>query len=139
MRRFALLALVSGQVDVMFDNLPSALPHVKGGKLKAFAVTSAQRSAAVPDLPTIEEAGQLKGFEASSWNGVSVRAGTPAPIVERLVKEIDKAVKSPEVQKTLLAAGMVPISSSSEQMTQRIQSDIDKWRAVIDKAGIPKQ
>jgi tripartite-type tricarboxylate transporter receptor subunit TctC len=56
-----------------------------------------------------------------------------------LVKEIDKAVKSPEVQKTLLAAGMVPISSSSEQMTQRIQSDIDKWRAVIDKAGIPKQ
>ena len=81
----------------------------------------------------------IQGFEASSWSGVSVRAGTPAPIVERLVKEIDKAVKSPEVQKTLLAAGMVPISSSSEQMTQRIQSDIDKWRAVIDKAGIPKQ
>ena len=72
----AMMGMVSGQVDVMFDNLPSAMPQIKGGKLKAFAVTSAQRSGAMPELPTVEEAGQLKGFEASSWFGLLAPAGT---------------------------------------------------------------
>ena len=130
--------LRSNDIQVAFEILSPILTQITSKSIKALALTSSRRFSALPNIPTLSDVA-IQGFEASSWHGVSVRAGTPAPIVERLVKEIDKAVKSPEVQKTLLAAGMVPISSSSEQMTQRIQSDIDKWRAVIDKAGIPKQ
>ena len=129
--------LRSNDIQVAFEILSPILTQVTGKNLKALALTSFRRFPALPDVPTLSESA-IPGFEASSWNGVSVRAGTPAPIVDRLVKEIDKAVKSPEVQKALLATGMVPAASSSEQMTQRIKSDIDKWRAVIDKAGITR-
>ena len=130
-------SLRSNDIQVAVEILSPILTQVTGKNVKALALTSFRRFPALPDVPTLSESA-IPGFEASSWNGVSVRAGTPAPIVDRLVKEIDKAVKSPDVQKVLLATGMVPESSSSEQMTQRIQSDIDKWRAVIDKAGIPR-
>lgn len=88
----ALLDLLAGNMDVMFDNLPSAMPHIKSGKLKAFAVTSAQPSAAVPDVPTVEQAGGLKGFEASSWFGLLAPAGTPPEIVHRIQQEVAKSL-----------------------------------------------
>ena len=131
-------AVRSNDVQIAFEILSPILTQVTAKNVKALAVTSVSRFPGLPEVPTLSESG-LPGFEASSWNGLSVRAGTPAPIVDRLVKEIDMAIKSPEVQKTLLGMGMVPISSSSEQMTQRIKGDIDKWRGVIDKAGIARQ
>ena len=86
----ALMDMVAGTMDVMFDNLPSSMPQIKAGKLKALAVTSAQRSAALPDVPTVEQAAGLKGFDASSWFGLLAPAGTPADIVNRIQQEVAK-------------------------------------------------
>ena len=131
----ALLGLLSGQVDVMFDNLPSALPHVRGGKLKAFAVTSAQRSGATPELPTIEEAGQLKGFEASSWFGLLAPAGTPADVVSRIQQETSKALNSPAIKEKLLAQGAIPSGNTPAEFTRFIDAEIRKWAPVVKASG----
>ena len=131
----ALLAMVSGQVDVMFDNLPSALPHVKGGKLKAFAVTSAQRSAAVPDLPTIEEAGQLKGFEASSWFGLLAPAATPPEVVARIQVEVARALNTPAIKEKMLAQGAIPSGNTPAEFALLIDSEIRKWALVVKASG----
>ncbi len=131
----ALLGLLSGQVDVMFDNLPSALPHVKGGKLKAFAVTSAQRSGATPELPTIEEAGQLKGFEASSWFGLLAPAGTPADVVSRVQQETSKALNSPAIKEKLLAQGAIPSGNTPAEFARFIDAEIRKWAPVVKASG----
>ncbi len=131
----ALLGLVSGQVDVMFDNLPSAMALIKAGKLKAFAVTSAQRSAAMPELPTLEEAGQLKGFEASSWFGLLAPAGTPADVVGRLQQETAKALNSPEIKEKLLAQGAIPSGNTPQQFAALIDAEIKKWAVVVKASG----
>ncbi len=131
----ALLGLLSGQVDVMFDNLPSALPHVRGGKLKAFAVTSAQRSGATPELPTIEEAGQLKGFEASSWFGLLAPAGTPVDVVSRIQQETSKALHSPAIKEKLLAQGAIPSGNTPAEFTRFIDAEIRKWAPVVKASG----
>ena len=131
----ALLGLVSGQVDVMFDNLPSAMALIKAGKLKAFAVTSSQRSAAMPELPTLEEAGQLKGFEASSWFGLLAPAGTPAEVVGRLQQETAKALNSPEIKEKLLAQGAIPSGNTPQQFAALIDAEIKKWAAVVKASG----
>ncbi|MDO9164828.1 MAG: tripartite tricarboxylate transporter substrate binding protein, partial [Rhodoferax sp.] len=126
----AMMGMVSGTVDVMFDNLPSAMPQIKGGKLKAFAVTSSQRSAAMPDLPTIEEAGKLKGFEASSWFGLLAPAGTPADVVLRLQQETAKALNSPAIKEKLLAQGAIPSGNSPQEFARLIDAEIKKWAPV---------
>ncbi|MEY4267036.1 MAG: hypothetical protein RIS90_1571 [Pseudomonadota bacterium] len=131
----ALLGLVSGQVDVMFDNLPSAMALIKSGRLKAFAVTSAQRSAAVPDLPTVEDAGQLKGFEASSWFGLLAPAGTPPEVVSRLQQEIAKALNSPAMKDKLLAQGAIPSGNTPQEFAALIDAEIKKWAAVVKASG----
>lgn len=131
----ALLGLVSGQVDVMFDNLPSAMALIKSGKLKAFAVTSAQRSAAVPDLPTVEDAGQLKGFEASSWFGLLAPAGTPPEVVSRLQQETAKALNSPAMKDKLLAQGAIPSGNTPQEFAALIDAEIRKWAAVVKASG----
>ena len=104
----ALLDLLGGTMDVMFDNLPSSMPHIKSGKLKALAVTSRKRSAALPDVPTIEEAAGLKGFDATSWFGLLAPAGTPPDIVNRIQQETAKALNTPAIKEKLLAAGRDP-------------------------------
>jgi tripartite-type tricarboxylate transporter receptor subunit TctC len=131
----ALLGLVSGQVDVMFDNLPSAMALIKAGKLKAFAVTSSLRSAAMPELPTLEDAGQLKGFEASSWFGLLAPAGTPADVVGRLQQETAKALNSPEIKEKLLAQGAIPSGNTPQQFASLIDAEIKKWAAVVKASG----
>ena len=131
----ALLGLVSGQVDVMFDNLPSSMPQIKGGKLKAFAVTSSQRSAAMPDLPTIEEAGKLKGFEASSWFGLFAPAGTPPEIVARIQAEVAKSLSVPAVKEKMLAQGAIPGGNTSAEFAQLVDSEIKKWAGVVKVSG----
>jgi len=131
----ALLGLVSGQVDVMFDNLPSSMPQIKGGKLKAFAVTSSQRSAAMPDLPTIEEAAKLKGFEASSWFGLFAPAGTPPDIVARIQAEVAKSLGTPAIKEKLLAQGAIPGGNTSAEFAQMVDSEIKKWAVVVKVSG----
>jgi tripartite-type tricarboxylate transporter receptor subunit TctC len=131
----AMMGMVSGQVDVMFDNLPSAMPQIKGGKLKAFAVTSSQRSGAMPELPTVEEAGQLKGFEASSWFGLLAPAGTPADVVNRLQQETARALNSPAMKEKLLAQGAIPSGNTPAEFARLIEAEIRKWAPVVKASG----
>ena len=131
-------ALRAKDVQVAMEILSPVLGQIKGKNVKALAVTSSNRFPGLPEVPTLSESG-ISGFEASSWNGISVPAHTPAPIVNRLAKEVAAAIASADVQKELQALGMAARSSSSEQMTQRMKNDMAKWKAVIDKAGIPQQ
>ncbi len=131
----ALLDLIGGNVDVMFDNLPSAMPQIKGGKLKAFAVTSAQRSTAMPELPTVEEAGKLKGFEASSWFGLLAPAGTPPEIVSRIQQEVAKALATPAIKEKMLAQGAIPSGNTPQEFAKLIDSEIAKWAVVVKASG----
>ncbi len=131
----ALLGLLSGNVEVMFDNLPSALPQIKSGKLTGFAVTSAQRSGAIPELPTIEEAGKLKGFDASSWFGLLAPAGTPPEVVNRIQQEVAKALASPAVKEKLLAQGAIPSGNTPQEFAKFIDAEIKKWAPVVKASG----
>ena len=131
----ALLGLVSGQVDVMFDNLPSAIALIKAGKLKAFAVTSAQRSGAMLELPTIAEAAPLKGFDATSWFGLLAPAGTPPAVVARIQQETAKALNSPEIKEKLLAQGAIPSGNSPQEFASLIDAEIKKWAVVVKASG----
>ncbi len=133
----ALIDLMGGSTDVMFDNLPSALPHIKAGKLKALAVTSAQRSTAVPDLPTIAEAGgaALKGYDASSWFGLLAPAGTPADIVERVQQATAKALSAPALKERLQAQGAIPSGNTSAQFAKHIADETAKWAQVVKASG----
>jgi tripartite-type tricarboxylate transporter receptor subunit TctC len=131
----ALLDMIAGNMDVMFDNLPSSLPHIKSGKLKAFAVTSGQRSSALPDAPTIEEAGKLKGFEASSWFGLLAPAGTPPAIVSRIQQEVAKSLGTPEIKEKLVAQGAIPSGNTPAQFAEHIDAEHKKWAAVVKASG----
>ena len=133
----ALLDLVAGNMDVMFDNLPSSMQQIKAGKLLPLAVTSGKRSPALPDLPTIEEAGgpALKGYEASSWFGLLAPAGTPAAIVERLQQETAKALASPAVREKLLAQGAVPGGITPAEFAKMIEAEHAKWAKVVKASG----
>ena len=131
----ALNDLIGGAVDVMFDNLPSAMPHIQSGTLKAFAVTSAVRSAALPDVPTVAEAGNLPGFEASSWFGLLAPAGTPADVVNRLQQETAKALALPAVKERLQAQGAIPSGNTPADFTKLIDSEITKWASVVKASG----
>jgi tripartite-type tricarboxylate transporter receptor subunit TctC len=131
----ALLDLMGGNMDLMFDNLPSSLPHIKSGKLRALAVTSAVRSAALPELPTIEEAAQLKGYEASSWFGLLAPAGTPADIVGRVQQETAKALATPAMKERLLAQGAIPSGISPADFAKMIAAETKKWAEVVKASG----
>jgi len=131
----ALADLLSGAMDVMFDNLPSAMPHIQAGTLKAFAVTSAVRSAALPDVPTVAEAGPLPGFEASSWFGLLAPAGTPTDVVARLQQETARALNSPAVKERLLAQGAIPGGNTPAEFAALIDAEITKWAAVVKASG----
>ena len=132
----ALIDLMGGNVDLMFDNLPSALPHIKAGKLKGLAVTSLKRSGAV-DLPTVEEAGgaALKGYDATSWFGLMAPAGTPAEVVARVQQETAKALASPALKERLRAQGANPGGMSSADFAKFIAAESTKWAKVVKTAN----
>ncbi len=131
----ALLDLAAGNMQVMFDNLPSAMQLIKGGKLKALAVTSAQRSAALPDTPTVEEAGNLKGFEASSWFGLLAPAGTPPDVVNRIQQEVAKSLATPALKERLAALGAIPSGNTPAQFAAHIDAEHKKWADVVKASG----
>ena len=123
--------LLAGNTNVMFDNLPSALPHIKSGRLKALAVTSLVRSPALPDTPTIEEAANLKGFDASSWFGLFAPAGTSRTIVDKIQADVAKALAMPEVRERFVAQGAQPSGSTPDQFAAFIHAETDKWTKVV--------
>ena len=131
----AVTDLIAGQVSMMFANTLSVLPYVNSGRLRALAISSAKRSAAAPQLPTIAEAG-MPGFEASTWFGMLAPTGTPKDIVVRLNGELRKIVQTKTVNDALIAQGADPIGSSAEEFQARIKSDIEKWTRTIKAANV---
>jgi tripartite-type tricarboxylate transporter receptor subunit TctC len=127
--------LLGGQVDVMFDNLPSALPHVKAGKMRALAVTTPKRLAAVPDVPTVAEQG-YPGFEVAVWYGLAAPKGTPKPILDKLNAELQKALESDDVKAIFAAQGVEVLGGSVADFNKFFTAQDAKWAPVIQKAGI---
>lgn len=133
----ALVDLVGGTVDVMFDNLPSSIQQIRAGKLKALAVTSSKRSAALPDLPTVEEAGgaELKGYEASSWFGLLAPAGTPPEVISRLQQAVVAALATDDVKEKMAGQGAIPGGNSPADFAAFIAAEHDKWAGVVKASG----
>ena len=134
----AIQDVIGGQVDMMFDTTVVAAPHIESGKLRAIAVTSAKRLASMPDVPTVAESG-VKGlgdFEVVSWQAIFVPAGTPAPIVERLHKEIRTILAQPEMQEKMKGFGMEPADLTTAQIAAFQKAEVDKWAQVIKAANI---
>ena len=127
----AVTDLITGNMNVMFDNLPSALPHIKSGRLKALAVTSRTRSPALPDVPTIEEAAGLKGFDASSWFGLFAPAGTPRTVVDKIQADVAKALSQPAVRERFVAQGADPGGNTPDQFAAFIRAETEKWTRVV--------
>ncbi len=130
--------VLGGTVPMIFINQDSALPHVKAGKLRAIAVSSAQRNPLYPDVPTIAESG-YKGFEALSWSGMSVAKGTPQPIVDKLEAAISQAMKTDAIKQRLSSVGFIIPEQGSKPYTAFVRQEIDTWSRVIKTAGIKPQ
>jgi tripartite-type tricarboxylate transporter receptor subunit TctC len=130
----ALTDMISGTVAVMFDNMPSSLPHIQAGKLRALAVTTAQRSEALPDVPTVAES--VPGYEASAFFGMSVPKGTPADVVDRLNKEINAALADPSMKAKLAELGGMLIPGTPAQFGELVAQETEKWAKVIKAGGV---
>ncbi len=128
----AVADLVSGQVQIMFDTVSSALPQIKAGKTRALAVTTKTRSSALPDVPTLNET-VLPGFDVGTWFGILAPAATPPDVVAKLSQEIIRIVKAPEMQKQLLDMGSEPIGSTSAEMKTQINKELDEFGALTKK------
>ena len=130
----AMTDMIGGQVQVMFDNMPSALPHVKAGKLRALAVTSAQRSPSAPDVITMGEAG-VPGFDVQSWFGLVAPKGTPKDIIARVNAEAVNALATAEIKERFLDLGAVPAPMSPEAFGDFIRAEIIRWSEVVKASG----
>jgi tripartite-type tricarboxylate transporter receptor subunit TctC len=131
----ALTDVVSGQVTMLFDNAPSSMGFIQGGKLRALAVTSTKRMPNLPDVPTLDEAG-VKGYESLSWSGIVAPAATPQPIILKLNRAIDRILKTDEVRNKLAGLGVDPVGGPPEAFAKHIRIESDKWGKLIKTAGI---
>ena len=132
-RQFAIPDLIGGQIQVMFDNMPSALPLAKEGKIRALAQTTARRSAAAPDVPTVNET--VPGFEATTWFALFAPAGTPREVVMKLNAELQRVFKLPDVADKLKGLGLEPWISTPEELTAYQAKEIVKWAKVVKDSG----
>jgi tripartite-type tricarboxylate transporter receptor subunit TctC len=130
--------VLGGQVPLGVVDVPSAIAHVRAGKMRALAVTSKQRISAAPEVPTFEEAG-VPGYEAIGWFGVVAPAATPRPVIERLNAEIRAALATPEIRSRALAAGTEPLTNTPEEFAAMIREETKKWAEVIKAGGIKLQ
>ena len=131
----AMQDVLAGNVHLVFIGIPAAAPHIRSNKLRALAVVAPQRSSALPDVPTVAEAG-LKDFEVTTWYGVLAPAGTPQSVVRRLNAELVKIMHSPEMKEKLAATGTEPLTSTPEEFSAYIKREIGKWGDVVRKAGV---
>ena len=129
----ALTDMLSGQVQVMFDNMPSVIPHVKSGGLRALGVTTAARSPELPDVPTVGET--VKDYEASAWFGIGVPKGTPKEAIDKLNKEVNEILAEPAMKTRIAELGGIPIVVTPEGFGAVVQSETDKWKKVVEFAG----
>ncbi|WP_029001271.1 tripartite tricarboxylate transporter substrate binding protein [Azohydromonas australica] len=127
--------LIAGRTALMFDTVAAVAPQVKGGKVRALAVTTPKRSGLFPELPTMAEAG-LKGYETSTWGGLLAPAGTPKDVIAKLNAEVNKALAAPDVREKLAAAGIEPAGGTPQQFSDFIQSEMARWAKVASSAGI---
>ena len=130
----ALQDLIGGQVDVMFDNLPPSMPHIRAGKLRALGITTATRYSALPDLPTLAEQGVV-GYDAAAWFGMLAPKGTPPEIVARLNSEINKIIQQPDVREKMLLQGAVPNPLAPAGFASFINNEVIKWGKVVKASG----
>ncbi len=133
----AYVDLASGQLDAMFETTASSLPHVKAGRVRALAVTSAKRSVLAPEVPTVAESG-YPGFEATGWTAFFAPAGTPKEITAKLHTEIVRILQTPEVKEKMLQIGLEVVGSTPEQLEEAVKVEVAKWARVIKAANIPK-
>ena len=131
----ALTDLIAGQVQLLFISIPSVMPQVKAGRLKAIAVSSARRSLSAPDVPTVAESG-YPGFEYVNWNALFAPAATPRAIINKLNSEVVKIMRDPDLAQKLVSQGAEPAPGTPEQLAQYMRVDFDRWRKVIRAAGI---
>src|SRR5699024_3832349 len=131
----AMVALLGGEIDFMFDTVITALPHVKAGKLNALAVAKGTRSSAAPDMPTVAEAA-LPGFEAVSWIGLMGPAGLPKDVVDRISGEMVKVLADPAVRARLEAAGAEPVGSDAATFAAHMKGELARWEPVVKAAGL---
>ena len=131
----ALTDLMAGRVSLIIDNMPSALPFIKSGKLRALGVTGSKRSAALPELPTIAEAG-LKGYESLSWSGIAVAAGTPKDVIARLNREVALVLALPDIRQRFADIGADPVGGPPEAFAEHIRAEREKWSRLIRERGI---
>lgn len=134
----ALTDLLGGHVEMIFSGVPALVPHIESGRIRAIAIGSLKRFPALPNVPTFDESG-LKGYEATTWFGLLAPAKTPKDIITRMNAEVDKALKSPDIQKRFANEGLEPMGGSPESFAKFIRAEIDKYAKVIKAAGIPKQ
>ena len=130
----AMIDLVGGQVNLMFDNIPSAISHVRSGKLRALATTGAKRAVSMPDLPTMIESG-VPGYESTAWFGLAVPAGTPREIIARLNTDGQKATRSPEFIKRMTDLGYEIVGGTADQMAAMIQDELKRWGPIVKASG----
>jgi len=130
----ALTDVIGGQTELMFDSMPSSIGHIRAGKLRAIAVTTAKRTSALPDVPTIAEAG-FAGFDISTWYGVWAPAGTPRDIVARVSGEIAKIVRTPQVHERLAGLGATPVGNTPEEFAAYNRSELAKWEKIVKASG----
>jgi tripartite-type tricarboxylate transporter receptor subunit TctC len=131
----AVTDLLGGQVQVMFDNVPNVLPQVKAGRLRALAQSGSKRSALIPEIPTVAEAG-VEGYEVTVWCGLVAPAGTPKDIVQKLNAEVIRILAMPDVRERFLAQGVEPLGSTPEQFGEHIRAQMAKWAKVVQDAGV---
>ncbi len=129
----ALTDLIGGQVHVLFDNLPSSIGHIKNGSIRAVAVTSAERTPALPGIPTVAET--VKGYEATAWFGIGMPKGTPRDVVEKVNAEVNRALADPGMQKKLADLGGAPIPGTPEDFGNVVKSEVEKWSKVVTASG----
>lgn len=134
----ALVDALSGAVPIIFDNLPSASEHMKAGTLRPLAVTTLERSASFPDVPTMDEAG-VPGYETNTWNALFAPAGTPPEVIAKLNAAAVAAVSDPAVQERLAEAGAVVVGSTPEDLATHVSSEVERWAPVIEAAGVSIQ
>lgn len=131
----ALQDLIGGQIEMMFDNLPAALPHIRSGKVRALAVTTLERTASAPELPTLDESG-VKGFDSQGWFALLAPAGTPQPILERINAEVNRILATQEFRERLQRVGADPVGGSIADFRQRLRNETERWGKVIRFANI---